>query len=139
MLDIWEVKVQLPAKVMDCARRILLPRREWHRACDPSTGLSASGGNCKYMCGTYSSSTLKCVVPGLIRREAVAIARREARNRNTYHQDIMVVAVTTQTLRTADKLCAQKDTIVWAVSQAVIAMFNAMEVNTIVQEVRTVR
>ena len=51
----------------------------------------------------------------------------------------MVVVVTIQTLHTADKLCAQKDTIVWAVSQAVIAMFNAMEVNTIVQEVRTVR
>ena len=50
----------------------------------------------------------------------------------------MVVVVTVQTLHTADKLFAQKDIIVWAVSQVAMATFNAMEVNTIVQAVRTV-
>ena len=50
----------------------------------------------------------------------------------------MVVVVTAQTLHIADKPFAQKDTIAWVVSQVAMAIFNAMEVHTIVQAVRTV-
>ena len=48
------------------------------------------------------------------------------------------MVATVQTLHIADKLFALKDTIAWVVSQVAMATFNAMEVRTIVQAVRTV-
>ena len=58
--------MQVRAKVMDSARQDIIAQGEVAQSLviHQQVYQPASGGNCKYMCGKHSSSTLKCVVPG---------------------------------------------------------------------------